>query len=441
MFIPRRITDHLLDLSETRLGRCLVLTGARQTGKTTLMKREFVPRGYEYHSFDEPLGREALLRRSAADWLRRGRRYVFDEVQKAPPFLGTVKAMLDEGPSDLRIVLTGSAQIALLSGVRESLAGRSVTRELFPLMAGELAGAGRTALEALLTDCAGSADVRALFDEAAFGGEAADRRARTRESVDRILAFGAMPAVLPLDSEAHRFVWLEEYCRTYLQRDVADLGRVSDLDDFLRLQRIVAARTGGIVNYADLARDADLAPITAKKYLRYLELSYQAFLLEAYRGRLDSRLLKAQRLHLMDLGVQRVLSGLRSGLTGPQFETAVAAEVTKVVRTLRLDVWLGHFRTKDGREVDVLLRTPAGGYVAIEVKAARRVARQDARHLAGIEMHLGGPLLAGLVVYRGDDLHFWDDGRVGLPVDLLLGGTGSSPPASARTPHGDSPAR
>ena len=130
MYVKRLACSALKRLSASRLGRCIILTGARQTGKTTLLKREF--KNFEYFSFDEALERTTLTSKTSAWWFERGKRFVFDEVQKVPDFFGTVKALIDNGPPELKIILSGSAQIRLMSGIRESLAGRSVSRELFP---------------------------------------------------------------------------------------------------------------------------------------------------------------------------------------------------------------------------------------------------------------------------------------------------------------------
>jgi hypothetical protein len=403
-------------MSETPLGRGLILTGARQTGKTTLLRREFVP-PYEYHSFDELLTRETIMRRPAAEWARRGRQFVFDEVQKAPAFMGTVKALLDPPAAEVRVILTGSAQIQLLAGVRETLAGRVVTRELFPLTAVELAEIEHPLAVDLLA-CRSTEDVRRLVEAAAFVD--GDTLARTRTGFRQVLSFGGMPPVATLADPAHRWVWLEEYCQTYLQRDLADLGRVGDLDDFVRLEKVAAGRTATTINFADLARDADLSPLTAKKYLRYLELSYQTFNLDAYRGNASARLIKAPRLHFVDLGVQRVLSRWREGASGPQVETAVVGELHKLVRTLRLDVEMSYLRTKDGREVDLLTRLPGGGYLAWEIKSSERASPADARHLRGLADLLDGPLLAGLVIHQGDQVDTWPGGLFALPAATLF---------------------
>jgi predicted AAA+ superfamily ATPase len=398
--------------------RCLVVTGARQTGKTTMVRDQLAP-DFEYHTFDEVLERRILAETPASQWLARGRSLVFDEVQKEPAFMGTVKAIADRAPADLRVVLTGSAQLALLGSVRETLAGRTVTRELYPLTLGEL-----TQAKPLLLDLLASPSPEAaagLLSEARLAPQRREATARARVHLEHLAAWGGMPALTSLERPEDRWLWLQEYCQTYLQRDLADLGRVSDLDDFVRLERLAARRTASLINYADLARDADLSPITTKKYLRYLELSYQAFLLPAFRGPAELRLSKSPKLHWMDLGIQRVLSGLRLGMTGPQFETLATGEILKLTKTLAIDVAASHLRTKDGREVDLLLSLPTGAHVAFEMKAGEQASRHDARHLRGLERLVDGPLLARVVLYGGRQVLDLGEGCHAVPLEALVG--------------------
>jgi uncharacterized protein len=418
MYVSRLAKDILVSLSRSRIGRGLIVTGARQTGKTTLLQREFVP-DHEYYSFDEALVRESLARKPAAEWLARGKSYVFDEVQKAPDFLGTVKVILDAGPPEQRVILSGSAQLQLLSSVRETLAGRVVTRELYPLSIVELQSVARPLLIDMV-NCSSSKQICALIDEASFSRTFTESMAKARSNWEYLLAWGGMPALLEIETDEHRWIWLQEYCQSYLQRDVTDLGRVSDLDDFVRLEKAAAKRAAMTLNYSDLARDADLSPITAKKYLRYLDLSYQAFLLEAVRGATDKRLVKAPRLHWMDIGVQRVLSGSRGGLTGAQFENAAVAEIYKLVRTLRIDVELSYLRTKDGREVDLLLLLPSKQYVAFEMKSSEKASPVDARHLRSLEEILDLPVLAGFVLYAGREIRRLGDKLFAIPAPALF---------------------
>ncbi|MDY6954601.1 MAG: DUF4143 domain-containing protein, partial [Thermodesulfobacteriota bacterium] len=297
-------------------------------------------------------------------------------------------------------------------------------RELFPLSLAELSQTKRPVVQEVLS-CNQASQIRDLLNDLAFSHHKSLAMARVRESLEHLLTWGGMPALLALEDSEHKWIWIEEYCQTYLQRDLSDLGRVADLDDFFRLQRLAAMRSAGVLNYADLARDADLSAITAKKYMQYLTLSYQAFLLPSFRRRAKERLIKAPRLHWMDIGVQRVLSGVRTGLTGPQFETAMVSEFYKLCRTLRLEAELMYLRTKDGREVDLITGLPNGGYVAWEIKAADRATPFDARHLRGLSSYLDGPLLAGIVVYQGDDILSWENDLFAVPAHVLFGELGT----------------
>lgn len=401
MYVKRLSSSALKRLSLSRLGRCIILTGARQTGKTTLLKKEF--RDFEYFSFDEALERAALTGKTSAWWLERGKRFIFDEVQKAPAFFGTVKAIVDDGPPDLKIFLSGSAQIRLMSGIRESLAGRSVSMELFPFVVEELSGSRSRILRTIFQDSTDDQTLHELVNELEQVLPTAPEIYAIRRAEEHLLAFGAMPYLFHLNNHDEKWLWLKEYCNTYLQRDLMDLARINDLDNFVRLERIAALRTGGIVNYSSLARDADISSLTAKKYLNYLEISYHVFLVPAYRAKAKNRLVKSPRLYFADLGIQRVLSGIKLGLTGEQFETFVVAEILKLIRSLSVDVEYFYFRTKDGREVDLLLRT-AGGYWAFEVKMSNAVDVSDARHVKGLEQYLDAPLLGSFVIYRGDTM-------------------------------------
>ena len=324
-------------------------------------------------------------------------------MQKVPDFFGTVKALIDNGPPELKIILSGSAQIRLMSGIRESLAGRSVSRELFPFVVEELSGAQSRVLKALFQASTDNHVIRELVNDLKQVLPTTPEVYAIQRAEEHLMAFGGMPYLMHLDNDDEKWLWLKEYCNTYLQRDLMDLARINDLDNFVRLERIAALRTGGIINYSSLARDADISTLTAKKYLNYLEISYHVFLVPAYRARVKSRLVKSPRLYFTDLGIQRILSGIKLGLTGEQFETFVVAEILKLIRSLSIDVEYFYFRTKDGREVDLLLKT-ARGYWAFEVKMSNAVAATDARHLKGLEKYLDGPLLGCFIIYRGNTI-------------------------------------
>jgi hypothetical protein len=395
----------------------MVLTGARQTGKTTLVRRAFPD--WPYVSLEDPAVRPTYSRLSAAELVERYPTVVLDEVQKAPSLVETVKAAYDANP-EARFILLGSSQILLLSKVRESLAGRAAIEELWPLTLPELAT--RSWDDA----CGESRMVRWLrgpndFD--IFDGIPATSSSFAAHSrhFDNFLDYGAMPTVVdPELSRDDRVSWLKDYQRTYLERDVTDLASLRDLEPFVLAQRVVAAHTGRIVNYSDLARSAGIAPATARRFLRYLELSYQVVILPPFYRNVEKRLSKAPKVHFLDPGILRALMNRWGELSGEEYESAVVAEIYKQVRTAALSIVAYHLRTYDGREVDLLLELERG-FVAFEIKKTRRVSRADVRSFRELEELLDKPLLAGFALSQDRDARFIDDRTLALPVAWALG--------------------
>ncbi len=402
--------------------RLLVLTGARQVGKTTLVQRAFPE--LDYVSFDDPAVREQVRSESAQEWLQRRPRAVLDEVQKAPAVLDTVKAVHD-ATDESTYVLLGSSQLLLMDKVTETLAGRAAIEELWPLTLPELATASwdePVRPSRLLRWLMDGGDGGAGLGDALAGVPASSPSyAAARGVLDTYLVLGGMPAVYDARFEAvDRREWLRDYRRTYLERDVRDLANLRDLEPFTRAQHAIALRTGGLLNFADLANVAGVSGPTAKRFVRYLELSYQAVTTSAWNRNPNRRLAKAPKVHVVDPGVARAVTGRRGPLTGPEFESAVVSEVVKQVRTAALDVRFHHLRTYDGREVDLLLEL-AEGYVAVEVKQSERVADRDGRHLRALDELLDKPVLGRLLLSRDRRLRGLVGGVLAAPVAWVLG--------------------
>jgi len=375
-----------------------VLTGARQTGKSTLARAAFSD--YPVIDLDSPVEREVYERLGPSEWIDRYPRAIIDEAQKLPAVFETVKACYDRDP-DVRYLLLGSSQILLLGGVRETLAGRVARAELYPFTLPELAtdGAPDEPGRSLLIDLL-EADrpAEALADLVAPDHSLDPGFATARRCFEDYLVFGGMPAVhSPGWSDRDRFDWLRDYHATYLQRDLADLARIDRLEPFVRAQRAAALRAGMPVNFSELARLADVSPPTAKQFMRYLEISYQVAWLPAWFRNPEKRLAKQPKLHFVDPGIRRAVLGKRGEADGAEFEGAIVAEVFKQCRTARLPVELHHLRTVDGREVDLLVERE-DGFLAFECKQTRRVAPADFRHLRRLEELLDKRLLLGLVV-------------------------------------------
>jgi len=405
----------------SRLGRLVVLTGARQTGKTTLAKLSFPDT--RYISVEDPATRPSWTALSATDWVKRYPRAVVDEVQKAPTLIESLKAAYDASP-EVRYLLLGSSQILLLAQVKESLAGRASILELWPLTLPEMATtswdqeAGLSRLVSWIGEACAGADVLM-----GIPGSAASYT-RDRTNFERYLQFGGMPLLHdPELTDDERRTWLRDYRRTFLERDVRDLAAMRDLEPFVTAQEVIASRSGRIINFSDMARSAGIAPNTARRFLRYLELSYQVLQLAPYHRNPEKRLAKAPKIHFVDPGVLRSCTGRWGTPTGEEFESAVVAEIVKQVRNAGMEARFFHLRSYDGREVDLLVELEAG-FVAIEIKQARRVARPDARHLRQLDDLLDRPLIGSVLLSQDDRVSNLGDGIIALPVAWALGAAG-----------------
>jgi predicted AAA+ superfamily ATPase len=224
-----------------------------------------------------------------------------------------------------------------------------------------------------------------------------------RRAEQHLWQWGGMPALLPLSPE-ERWKWLKDYEYTYLERDLGDLARLDDLEPFRTFQQLAALRSGRLVNYSELARDASVSAETAKRYLEYLRLSYQVVLLQPYRSNITSRVVKTPKLYWVDVGLLRQVSGLRETPSGELYETLVVSELYKWIKTAQRDAEVFFYRTRSGLEVDLLVQTPRG-LIGMEIKSRRTLARKDVRALKDVAGGLGKRWRGGLVVYQGDELH------------------------------------
>lgn len=412
MLLPRFLSQRLPDPDTKRL---VMVTGARQTGKTTLARATYSQ--LRYLSLDEAEVRQTLRDLPARAWAGTIGSAILDEAQKEPSLFEKVKFAFDEQAVPFSVLL-GSSQILLLKHIRESLAGRVFVYELWPLLLREMTSAGPLTLPLLDRLLTGSGDADQLLqtEPSALLGEAA-HHLQTR--LTHALAWGGMPELLNL-SEAHRRDWLRSYTNTYVERDLSDVARLDDLEPFRRFTRLAALRSGQLLSYADLARDAGLSPGTARNYLHYLTLSYQTFTLSPYLRNATSRLVKAPKLYWVDLGLWRQQTGMWGELSGALLETFVISEIWKWVKTMDRQVELGYYRTHDGLEVDLLLATPTGLW-GLEIKTARQIAARDTRSLRRLAEVFRADWRGGLVVCPSDQMTQLDRNLWVVPVGRLLG--------------------
>ena len=390
------------------------MTGARQTGKTTLSRSTWD--SFAYLNLDAVEDRLALRELPTRAWSATVGPAVIDEAQKEPGVFDKVKFAFDAGELDFTALL-GSSRFLLMARVRESLAGRAILYELWPLMASELAtGLDMEPVAPLLDQLLqGEGHIGALLAAQAplLLGEAAHRG---QQAVSHLMNWGGMPALLPLE-DAHRREWLRSYQQTFLERDLSDLVRLSDLAPFRSLQRLAMLRSGGLLNYADLARAPRVAPPPARRYLEYLSLSDQILLLPPEHRNLTSSVVKAPRLYWTDLGLLRHGTVQWGAPTGQMFEAVVVTEVHKWVSTLGRDARLSFYRTRSGFEVDLLITT-ATGVIGLEIKHRPRCSPKDIGPLRKLAGALGADWRGGVVVTTGNEVRVLDEDRAIWQVGL-----------------------
>ena len=414
----RTMLSFMKQKADTRLGRLIALTGARQSGKTTLVQAGFPE--YDFVSLEDPIARPDFIALSAAQWQQRCHRVILDEIQKAPSIVESVKAVYDRY-TETRAILLGSSQILSMDQIRESLAGRITLLELYPLTLPELLTDSwdDPVMDSRLVRYLETGKVDILTSGIPLQSA---RYARAVEYLDHYLEFGGMPVVSDNAlSPEDRYGWLRDYLSTYLQRDLRDLANLRDLVPYVRMLKALGELAGGLLNVNELARLAGVTHRTIKRFVTYLEISYQVIQLQPWFRNRNKRLSKAAKIHFLDPGIQRALVNRKGQPTGIEFESAIIAEIFKQARNARLPVDCYHLRTYDGREVNLLIETEVG-YVTIEIKSKDRVLYTDGRHLRRLGEILDKPVLHALVLSNDPHIRDLGDGVTGIPICWALSG-------------------
>lgn len=387
----------------------VMLTGARQSGKSTLALGIAAEAGLPYVTLDDATTLAAA--RDAAAFLQGlGERAVIDEVQRAPWLFPAIKVAVDRARRPGRFLLTGSANVLLVPKVSESLAGRMEILRLWPLSQGEILG------------------IRERFLELLF----ARRRpalppARTREpDIESVITRGGYPELVARDSAARREAWLSAYVTTLIERDVRDLANIEGLSDLPRVLGLLAARTGALLNVAEVSRDSGVAHTTLKRYLALLEAAYVVAPLSAWSRNVGKRLIKAAKLYFPDSAVAAHLGrasteGLRAdrGMLGRLLENFVLGELRKQADWAERAVDIHYFRTAGGQEVDFVLEHRDGRIAAVEVKAARTLSGSEFSGLRMLAAATGGNFVRGVVLYLGERALQFADRLWAMPVSAL----------------------
>lgn len=389
VYHPRWLESKLADaLGDTPV---VLLNGARQTGKSTLVQTLGAARASRYFTLDDPTVLAAAIADptsfiSGAEGLM-----VIDEVQKAPGLFAAIKHSVDRDRRPGRFLLTGSADVFMLPDASESLAGRMEVLALHPLAQGEIAGAAPAFIERLFAN-----KLPSKFSE------------RTDDLTARIVA-GGFPEALSRKRPDRRRAWFDAYVTTITQRDIRELSNIADLTALPRLLSLLAVRSGALTNVAELARASGVPQATLHRYVSLLEASFLFQPLPAWHANLGKRLIKAPKAYLLDSGLACAISGVNASnlIAAPHYggllETFALGELRRMCSGMAEPHKIFHYRSAGGVEVDFVVENAAGDCVGIEVKASQSLGERHFSGLKDLESVLGKRFQCGAVLYAGND--------------------------------------
>jgi len=384
----------------------VVVTGLRQTGKSTFLRNERGLARRRYVSLDD-FAQLAAARSDPESFVRGEEALTVDEAQRCPELLAAVKREVDRDRTPGRFLLSGSANFALLRGMSESLAGRALYLTLDPFTRREIRGSTE-----------GAPFLRRMFEAA---GPPKSVRFEPIE-LEEILRGGLPPVCL--EQVRKPSLWFKGYEQTYLERDVRELSRVGDLVAFRDLLHLVALRTAQVLSVSQLGRDAKLNATTAARYLSLLEASFVIRRIPPFLANRASRLIKAAKLYVSDSGLAAHLCRVDRALArsdplwGALLETYVAQNLAGILDSEWPGASLSYWHIQGRYEVDFIIDVGRDCF-ALEVKSSRRWEERD---LAGLRAFLEKTkrCRAAVLAYAGDDVVRLGERLWAVPLALAL---------------------
>ena len=411
---PRHIAPLLADaLSDTPV---VLINGARQSGKSTLVQSLGASTGAprQYLTLDDVVVLNAARSDPAGFVNGLQGAVTLDEVQRVPELFLAIKAAVDRQRQPGRFLLTGSADVMLLPGMADSLAGRMEVLSLWPLSSAEIA------------DSAALNRADALF----FGNWSALAvpPCERGDLIARLLA-GGFPDAVTRTSARRREAWFDSYVQAILMRDVRELANIEQLTAIPNLLQLLATRSGTLLNFAELSRTAALAQSTLKRYFALLEMLFLVVRLPSWERNPGKRLVKAPKVFLPDSGLLNHFMAAtpeslasKPGLPGAVVETFVLTELLKHVAfsVQRLSLW--HYRTQTNIEVDFILENRLGQITGIEVKAGATVDGKDFKGLRHLQETEPGIFQRGIVLYGGREVVPFGENLWAVPLSVWWAG-------------------
>jgi len=369
----------------------ILVTGPRQSGKTTLLKWLF-SRTHRFVTLEDP----DVRIRAKEDPLYFLEQYrppvIIDEIQYVPELLSYIKTKIDQDRKPGQWLFTGSQHFILMQGISQSLAGRAAVLSLLPFSFTERVGRGETAQG--IPGWLKGLNLHQTYED--------------KVSLSEVILRGNYPEIASRKS-VDRQLWCGSYISTYLERDVRNLAQIGDLSQFERFLRLCAIRTGQLLNLSELAKEIGMSVPTIKRWLSMLETGYQVYLLYPYYKNVGKRLVKSPKLYFNDTALASYLLGLHDRETllsspnfGNLFETMVVTDALKRFLHFGQMPSMYYLRTRDGLEVDLVIESGQKLHL-FEIKAAMTIVPKHASGLTRVTSDLGSSIRTSAIISMSGD--------------------------------------
>lgn len=366
----------------------ILITGARQVGKSTLAKSL----GVENYITLDNLNHYISAKNDSIGFIQNLKKpVIIDEIQKLPELLLAIKEDIDKERKNGAYILTGSSNIMTFGAIGDTLAGRVAVFELYPLSAGEIAQSDQNLIHTLL--------------EGTFPDNI-----KSESSFLQSLLLGGYPEMQSIDDREIAEVWMSSYIATYMERDARDIGEIRDLDAFRRVMALLAPISGNIVISSDLCRLAKVNQKTLENHLSLLKAIYQITELRPYFNNIQKQSIKSPKIYLNDSGILAHLLGINtieklkeSSYFGMMLESYVFAELLKNSTYYGGKVHLNYYRTTTKEEIDFIVEVE-GKIIAIEVKATKTASHHLSKTISDFKKDMGEIFHKGYIFYLGEEV-------------------------------------
>jgi uncharacterized protein len=416
--IPRKLELTIIEMLESF--RIVAINGPRQSGKTTLQKKIAKNKNMKYYTFDDIdiFNTATSDPKGFIEYISKDENVAIDEVQMIPEIIPPIKMSVDKQNRKGMFLLTGSSDIFKNSKIKESLAGRMVSFNLFPLSYSEINKRDINIIDKLFSDEFNNFDV--------------DFESISKEEFISAVINGGYPEVYELPMKAKK-AWYDFYIKARITKDIANIEnvQVDTLSHLAKLLKVLAGQVSSLVNYTSIAKSIGITDKTVAKYVKILEALYIIKLVPSYSNNILKQVTKSPKVHFIDSGLASFLlnASVESSMLGKNehlgnlVETFVYTELIKHQANANEDIEIYHFRDTQQKEVDFVLESSLGDIVAIEIKSGSNIKSEHFKGLLALAKTMKDKNFKGIVFYGGDkvlpykieDYQFW-----AIPLTVLI---------------------